>query len=89
MKREGRPARDRVIVLKDDGDPERAVHSTTSYAASVSVQAKHIGQVVLAKDLDTPLYNFAVVIDDLDMAITHVIRGEDHISNTAEAAAHL
>jgi glutamyl/glutaminyl-tRNA synthetase len=40
--------------------------------------------VVLAKDLDTPLYNFAVVVDDLDMAITHVIRGEDHISNTAK-----
>ena len=38
----------------------------------------------LAKDLDTPLYNFTNVVDDLDMAITHVIRGEDHISNTAK-----
>ncbi|MEK7638489.1 MAG: glutamate--tRNA ligase family protein [Patescibacteria group bacterium] len=84
MKREGRPARDRVIVLKDDGDPERAVAFDDIIRGTVSVQAKHIGQVVLAKDLDTPLYNFAVVIDDLDMAITHVIRGEDHISNTAK-----
>lgn len=31
-----------------------------------------------------PLYNLAVVVDDIDMAITHVIRGEDHISNTAK-----
>jgi len=31
-----------------------------------------------------PLYNFAVVIDDIDMKITHVIRGEDHIANTAK-----
>lgn len=36
----------------------------------------------IAKDLKTPLYNFAVVIDDYEMKITHVIRGEDHVSNT-------
>ncbi len=84
MKREGRPARDKVIVLKDDGDPDRPVAFDDIIRGTVSVQAKHVGQVVLAKDLDTPLYNFAVVVDDLDMAITHVIRGEDHISNTAK-----
>ncbi len=37
---------------------------------------------IIAKDFDTPLYNFAVVIDDSLMDITHVIRGEEHISNT-------
>lgn len=41
-----------------------------------------IGDIAIAKDLDTPLYNFAAAIDDLDMKISHVIRGEDHISNT-------
>lgn len=41
-----------------------------------------IGDISLAKNLTTPLYNFAVVIDDFEMEITHVIRGEDHISNT-------
>ena len=40
------------------------------------------GDFVIAKDLNTPLYNFAVVIDDYEMKITHVIRGEDHLSNT-------
>ncbi|NIC39746.1 glutamate--tRNA ligase family protein, partial [Aquabacterium sp. A08] len=30
----------------------------------------------------TPTYNFCVVVDDLDMAITHVIRGDDHVNNT-------
>ncbi|MEK7542178.1 MAG: glutamate--tRNA ligase [Patescibacteria group bacterium] len=40
------------------------------------------GDVVIAKDLETPLYNFTVVIDDFEMQITHVIRGEDHIANT-------
>lgn len=82
MTQEGRPARDRVIVLVDEGDPERDVAFDDIIRGRVTVQARHIGQVVLAKDLDTPLYNFAVVVDDLDMAITHVIRGEDHIPNT-------
>ena len=40
------------------------------------------GDFVIAKDLDTALYNFIVVVDDFEMEITHVIRGEDHISNT-------
>jgi len=40
------------------------------------------GDFVIAKDMDTPLYNFTVVVDDFEMGITHVIRGEDHISNT-------
>lgn len=35
-------------------------------------------------DIGIPLYNFAVVVDDMDMSITHVIRGEDHIANTAK-----
>lgn len=46
------------------------------------------GDMVIARatedDIGQPLYNFAVVIDDMDMQITHVIRGEDHIANTAK-----
>ncbi len=41
-----------------------------------------LGDFSLAKDLRAPLYNFAVVVDDEEMKISHVIRGEDHISNT-------
>ena len=41
-----------------------------------------IGDFAIAKDLDTPLYNFACAVDDFEMKISHVIRGEDHISNT-------
>jgi len=40
------------------------------------------GDIVIAKNMETPLYNFTVVVDDELMRITHVIRGEDHISNT-------
>lgn len=47
------------------------------------------GDMVIARTAEEtgigqPLYNFAVVVDDMDMQITHVIRGEDHIANTAK-----
>jgi glutamyl-tRNA synthetase len=82
MEKEGRVARDRVIVLKDAGDPEREIAFDDMIRGRVSVLAKHVGQLVIAKSLDEPLFHFAVVIDDIAMGITHVIRGEDHISNT-------
>ena len=41
---------------------------------------------VILKSDGTPSYNFAVVVDDLELGITHVIRGEEHLSNTARQA---
>ncbi len=43
-----------------------------------------IGDFVIMKSNGTPTYNFAVVIDDMEMKVSHIIRGEDHISNTAK-----
>lgn len=40
------------------------------------------GDIVIAKNLETPLYNFSAAVDDFEMQVSHVIRGEDHISNT-------
>ena len=48
----------------------------------IKTQAETLGDFVIAKSMTEPLYNLAVVIDDHAMAITHVLRGEDHISNT-------
>jgi glutamyl-tRNA synthetase len=42
----------------------------------------HLDDPVIARADGSVLYNFAVAIDDLDAAITHVVRGEDHLSNT-------
>jgi len=41
-----------------------------------------LGDMIIAKNVSAPLYNFAVVIDDFEMKISHIIRGEEHISNT-------
>lgn len=48
----------------------------------ISFDSKLLGDMVIMRQNGIPLYNFAVVIDDADMRITHVIRGDDHISNT-------
>jgi len=48
----------------------------------VEFDSVEFGDFSLAKSLEEPLYNFAAVIDDYEMKISHVIRGEDHISNT-------
>jgi len=48
----------------------------------VEFESRLIGDMSIAKDEKTPLYNLAAAIDDFEMKITHVIRGEDHLSNT-------
>ncbi|MGA2417652.1 MAG: glutamate--tRNA ligase [Candidatus Staskawiczbacteria bacterium] len=48
----------------------------------VEFEAGLLGDVVIAKNLENPLYHFAVVVDDFEMQISHVIRGEEHLSNT-------
>jgi glutamyl-tRNA synthetase len=48
----------------------------------VEFDAGLLGDIVIAKNLETPLFHLAVVVDDFLMKISHVIRGEDHISNT-------
>ena len=62
--------------------PERDISFHDIIRGKVTFDANLIGDFPIAKDLDTPLYNFAVVVDDFDMKISHIIRGEDHISNT-------
>lgn len=49
---------------------------------SISVMSNTIGDMVIAKNVNTPLFHLANVVDDYEMKISHVIRGEDHISNT-------
>lgn len=48
----------------------------------IEFDASLIGDFIIAKNLNFPLYNFAVVVDDYEMKINHIIRGEEHLSNT-------
>ena len=53
----------------------------------ISFQGEDIKDFVILRSDRTPIYNFAVVVDDADMNITHVLRGDDHISNTPKQIA--
>jgi glutamyl-tRNA synthetase/nondiscriminating glutamyl-tRNA synthetase len=63
-------------------DGEREIAFDDLVRGRVSFSSGVIGDFVLVRSGGVPAYNFAVVVDDALMEITHVIRGEDHISNT-------
>jgi glutamyl-tRNA synthetase len=48
----------------------------------IDIANSELDDLVIARPDGTPTYNFCVVVDDIDMAITHVIRGDDHVNNT-------
>lgn len=69
-----------VIRFKTPQDGEVSFHDIVY--GEITVANQELDDLVLVRTDGIPTYNFAVVIDDLDMSITHVIRGDDHINNT-------
>ncbi|HDY72867.1 MAG TPA: glutamate--tRNA ligase [bacterium] len=63
-------------------NPNKKVVFNDLIRGRIEFDSSIFGDFSLAKSLKEPLYNFAAVIDDYEMKISHVIRGEDHISNT-------
>ena len=49
---------------------------------TIEISNDELDDLVIARPDGTPTYNFCVVVDDIDMQITHVIRGDDHVNNT-------
>ena len=76
---DGKQMRSEVIRFKN---PNNVVTFQDMIRGEVSMDTSDLKDFVIAKSLDEPLYHLAVVVDDLESGITHVIRGEDHISNT-------
>ena len=68
-----------VVRLKNPG---RSITFRDEVRGDITFDTTELGDFVIARSLNEPLYHFAVVADDWDMGVTHVIRGEDHISNT-------
>ena len=48
----------------------------------ISFDNTELDDLIIARPDGTPTYNFCVVVDDWDMGITHVLRGDDHVNNT-------
>ena len=82
---EGRPA-----VIRFRIDDERIITWNDMVRGKVTWKGSDLGgDMVISRaagggEVGQPLYNMAVVVDDMDMEISHVIRGEDHIANTAK-----
>ncbi|NCQ02858.1 glutamate--tRNA ligase, partial [Candidatus Wolfebacteria bacterium] len=62
--------------------PETEIEFNDLIRGKVKFNTALIGDVVIARNLRSPLYNFSATVDDFEMKITHVIRGEEHLSNT-------
>jgi len=71
--------RSEVIRFKNQN---RSITFRDLIRGEITFDTKELGDFVIAKSLTEPLYHFAVIVDDVEMGVTHVIRGEDHISNT-------
>lgn len=69
-----------VIRIKAPLDGEMTVDDKVQ--GSVTVAAKQLDDFIILRADGTPTYMLAVVVDDYDMGVTHVIRGDDHLNNT-------
>ncbi len=79
LSKESKGERSEVIRFKN---PKKRVEFEDIVRGKIEFDTSDLGDFVVAKSLDEPLYHLAVVVDDAEMKISHVIRGEDHISNT-------
>lgn len=74
---EGKP-----YVIRFRNPQEGSVVFDDHIRGCIEIANKELDDLIIARTDGTPTYNFCVVVDDWDMGITHVVRGEDHINNT-------
>ena len=79
-RREPRPGVDPVVRFRNPLDGEVVVDDVIH--GRVVFQNRELDDLIIARSDGSPTYNFCVVVDDKDMNITHVIRGDDHLNNT-------
>jgi glutamyl-tRNA synthetase len=76
------PPKDRPPVIRFRTPEEDEVGWNDLVKGPIIFPNKELDDLVLLRADGVPTYNFGVVVDDLDMQITHVIRGDDHVNNT-------
>ena len=78
--KEGEPAgRAEVIRFKN---PNKSVTFHDAIRGDITFDTTELKDFVIAKSMTEPIFHLTVVVDDFEMGVTHVVRGEDHISNT-------
>lgn len=76
------PADSTPYVIRFKNPTTGVVSFTDEVYGDIHVSNQELDDLILIRSDGNPTYNFAVVVDDWDMQITHVIRGDDHINNT-------
>jgi len=76
------PQDDREAVIRFKNPVDGAVVIPDLIKGDITVANKELDDLIIARGDGTPTYNLTVVVDDMDMQVTHVIRGDDHINNT-------
>ena len=76
------PPKDVPPVVRFKNPRDGAVVVEDLIRGRVVFQNNELDDLIIARSDGTPTYNFTVVVDDMDMSITHVIRGDDHLNNT-------
>lgn len=71
-----------IIRLSVDENSDRIVSFDDQIRGKIEFRASLLGDFAIARGINDPLYHFVVAVDDANMDITHVLRGEDHLSNT-------
>ena len=69
-------------VVRFKNPLDGATHWHDAVKGEISIPNAALDDLIIARADGTPTYNFCVVVDDFDMDITHVIRGDDHVNNT-------
>ncbi|KAG1694759.1 Glutamate--tRNA ligase [Nymphon striatum] len=78
-KEDGTPM-DSVIRFKNPLEGDVVIHDLVK--GDIVINNRELDDLIIARTDGTPTYNLTVVVDDIDMEMTHVIRGDDHINNT-------
>ncbi len=73
---------DQPYVVRFRNPQDGVVRFDDQIRGIIEVQNSELDDLIITRSDGTPTYNFTVVVDDFDMRITHVIRGDDHINNT-------
>ncbi len=78
-----KPPHDKPLVVRFKAPREGTIVIEDAVQGRVEFQAEAMDDLVILRPDGTPTYNLAVVVDDHDMGVTHIIRGVDHLTNAA------
>jgi glutamyl-tRNA synthetase len=76
------PPSDKPFTIRFRSPHEGSTVVKDAVKGDVVFDNRELDDLIIARSDGTPTYNFCVVVDDIDMRVTHIIRGDDHVSNT-------